>query len=77
MNNFFKLIIGGIATIILGAIGSGVWEKLLSPLLSSIGGSISSFLSSVSTSYSDSLYSRAANILMRRNIRIPSHKDIL
>lgn len=61
-NNIIKALLGIIATIILGAIGSGVWEKVLSPLLAYLSGLVSSTLSSLSSTYSNSIYSRAATL---------------
>jgi hypothetical protein len=58
----FKFILGTIGVILIGAIGSGVWEIILAPALKYIGNFITSTISSVSTVYSDSLYSKAANI---------------
>lgn len=57
-----KIVAGVFATIILGAIGSGVWERLLSPGLASLGSWLSSFLSSISTSYSNSIYETASTM---------------
>jgi hypothetical protein len=50
------------ATVLLGAIGSGFWEKALSPFLSYASRKITEVLSSVSNSYSNYLYHQAANI---------------
>ncbi|PKO42082.1 MAG: hypothetical protein CVU30_12060 [Betaproteobacteria bacterium HGW-Betaproteobacteria-3] len=55
-----KLIGGLLLTVLLGAVGSGVWEKVLSPLLQYTSSEVSSTLSRVSASYSNSLYSSAA-----------------
>lgn len=63
--NFKKIIktIGYvIATVLLGAIGSGFWEKALSPFLSYASRKITEVLSSVSNNYSNYLYHQAANI---------------
>jgi hypothetical protein len=62
MNKIIKLFFGALATILLGAIGSGFWEKLLSPLLGYLSKLITSTLSSLSTSYSDSIYAKASNV---------------
>ncbi len=62
LNNTIKIILGALATIVLGAIGSGFWEKILSPLLSYLSNLITSTLSSLSSSYSNSIYSRAADL---------------
>ena len=54
-------VLGGIAgAIILGAIGSGVWERLLSPALSWLSTSTAALLSSMSSAYEESIYVRAA-----------------
>ena len=54
-------VLGGIAgAIILGAIGSGVWEKLLSPALSWISITTATLLSTISGAYEESIYLRAA-----------------
>ena len=55
-----KIIGGLLLTVLLGAVGSGVWEKVLSPLLQYTSSEVSSALSRVSASYSNSLYSSAA-----------------
>ena len=56
MNKYIKWIIGIIGTILLGAIGSGVWEWILSDLFSWIGTFVLSTMSSISQVYLDSLY---------------------
>jgi ABC-type Na+ efflux pump permease subunit len=60
---FLKIISTILATIILGAIGSGVWEKILSPLLNTISNNINKILSKLINGYSDGLYFQAAKIL--------------
>ena len=60
MHRFLKVIGGISAAIILGAIGSGVWEKALSPALSWLSATTASGIASVSTTYADSIYQRAA-----------------
>lgn len=57
-----KIVLGAIATILLGAIGSGVWEKVLSPGLIYVAKLTTSLISLVSESYSNSIYERASNI---------------
>lgn len=57
-----KVILGAVATIILGAVGSGLWEKVLSPLLGYFANRITSILSALSSSYSDSIYSQASRL---------------
>lgn len=60
--NSIKIILSFFATIILGAIGSGVWEKVLSPLLSYLSKGVTSTLSSLSSTYADSIYARASDL---------------
>ncbi len=67
LNNVTKLIFSIIGTIVLGAIGSGFWELVLSPLLSFVSTSITSALSSISKTYSDSIYSAASNLYTRNS----------
>ena len=62
IKNVIKIILAAIATILLGALGSGVWEKILSPFLSYIGNVITTTASSLSSTYSDSIYRAASNI---------------
>lgn len=62
LENWRKVTLGVLATIFLGALGSGFWEKILSPLLEFTSEKISSWISSVSESYSSSIYSDAANL---------------
>jgi len=57
-----KLFLGALATIFLGAIGSGLWEKVLSPFLSYLSRFFTSTLSSISSSYATSIYTRAAKL---------------
>lgn len=61
-NNLIKIIFGSVATILFGAIGSGVWERVLSPFLTYSANRITSTVSSLSTRYSDSIYYRASNL---------------
>lgn len=56
-----KIVSGVFAAIILGAIGSGIWEKILSPVLSVCSEAIINLISSISISYKNSIYSNAAN----------------
>ncbi|TBT44713.1 hypothetical protein D5E78_30500 [Vibrio parahaemolyticus] len=62
MNKIFKVFFAFCGTILIGAIGSGVWEKLLSPLLNYLLGGLTYFLSSMSKSYEDSIYATASTI---------------
>lgn len=55
-NKYFRWFFGVIGTIVLGAIGSGVWEKFLSPASGSLTSFLVSLFSKLSTSYADSLY---------------------
>jgi hypothetical protein len=61
--NTIKIILGAVATILLGAIGSGVWDRLLSPGLKILGNLVTTILSSISDKYSDSIYTRASSII--------------
>lgn len=62
IKSLIRAVLGIIATILLGAIGSGVWEKILSPSLNYTGYLITTTSSSLSSSYSDAIYSRASTI---------------
>lgn len=57
-----KVLLGILGTILLGAIGSGFWERVLSPFLSYLSSTLTSALSSASKAYSDSIYTSAANL---------------
>jgi hypothetical protein len=57
-----RVLIGILGTILLGAIGSGFWERVLSPFLSYLSGILTTALSNASKRYSDSLYTSAANL---------------
>ncbi len=61
-NNIFEIIAGVMATILLGAIGSGLWEKLLSPFLDYTSEKVIEIASYISNGYLDRLYSNAPNI---------------
>lgn len=60
MLRFLKVLGSILAAVILGAIGSGVWEKMLSPALSRLLDGTSALIASLSSSYEDSIYQRAA-----------------
>lgn len=60
MARILKVVGSIFGAIILGAIGSGVWEKLMSPAISIFSDAIVGAISTVSTSYEDSIYQRAA-----------------
>ena len=46
-----------------GAIGSGVWEKILWPLLKFLSDFVTDILKGISQDYSDSIYKSAANLV--------------
>jgi hypothetical protein len=60
LRSILKLLGGLLLTVLVGAVGSGVWEKILSPLLQYTSSEVSTALSLISASYADSLYSSAA-----------------
>lgn len=60
MKNFAKIILAGITTIILGAIGSGLWEKLFSRLWNVFAAFVINTISNFVSTYKDSIYSSAA-----------------
>jgi hypothetical protein len=53
-----NLIMWVAVTVFLGALGSGLWETVVSPVFSFLGGLLVQLLSQVSEAYSDSLHSR-------------------
>jgi hypothetical protein len=55
-----KLIGGIVATILLGAIGSGVWERILSPAANWVYRASVNFVNSISTGYKDRIYQAAS-----------------
>ena len=55
-----KILLGILGTIILGALGSGLWESIISPGLSWSSSAIASFFSSMSTRYQESVFQLAA-----------------
>ena len=60
MNRILRWL-GGIAgVLILGALGSGLWEKVLSPLLSAASAALVGTISRFSRTYEDSIYALAA-----------------
>ncbi|HAS8112859.1 TPA: hypothetical protein I7666_06085 [Vibrio vulnificus] len=61
MNNYIKILGGIFATIFLGAIGSGLWERFLSPFFDWASLKTVSIISSLSNKYLDSIYYNAAN----------------
>lgn len=62
MKKILKILLALLGTIFIGAIGSGVWEKLLSPLFSYSLGGITYLLSKTSEVYEDSIYENASTI---------------
>ena len=56
MHIYLKWLVGILGTILLGAIGSGVWDLILSDFFSWLGGVVLNLVSSMSQSYLDSLY---------------------
>ena len=61
--NIFKIIGGISATILLGAIGSGLWERFLSPFVDYIKYKVVQTISVFYTGYLDSIYQRASEQL--------------
>jgi hypothetical protein len=59
LKRLLQVLSGIFGAVILGAIGSGVWEKILSPALSWLSTSTAAFLSSVSGAYEESIYLQA------------------
>jgi hypothetical protein len=55
-----KVLAGIVATIILGAIGSGLWERILAPVLDWCFRSVVDIISTISTTYKDNIYSAAS-----------------
>ena len=60
MKRLINILLGIIATIILGAIGSGLWERLLGPFLDWLTKSTIGLYASVMLTYRDSIYENAA-----------------
>ncbi|MCC9162581.1 hypothetical protein LNA76_04505 [Alcaligenes sp. MMA] len=60
ITKLLKIISGIAATILLGAIGSGVWEKLLAPGLNWLATHTAQYISSISSRYRDDIYASAA-----------------
>ncbi|MEL6116877.1 hypothetical protein P0Y67_16830 [Photobacterium sp. SP02] len=57
---FLKIIAGILATILLGAIGSGLWERVLSPALDELSRAAIRLVDGIYTGYLDSIYKSAA-----------------
>jgi len=66
--NILKIIGGLIATVFLGAIGSGLWERFLSPFFDSLQLKIAQAISSIYSGYLDSIYEDAAQQLSGRYV---------
>ncbi|HCE2442246.1 TPA: hypothetical protein NJ023_004758 [Vibrio parahaemolyticus] len=60
MNKLIKIIVGFLGTILVGAIGSGVWERFLGPAFDYVMSSINGVLFFISSSYEDSIYNSAS-----------------
>ncbi len=60
MKNWIKITIGIIGTIFLGAIGSGLWERFLSPLADSLVILSVEFVNTIFKSYKDGIYETAS-----------------
>lgn len=63
LDNTTKLLLGALGTILLGALGSGFWERILSPALNYLSSTLITTFSAISSSYSDAIYSSAAQLL--------------
>ncbi len=55
-----KVVAGAVATVVLGAIGSGVWERILAPALDGTFRASVDFLSTFSLNYKNGIYKAAA-----------------
>lgn len=66
MNDFIKKhnalgwVLGILGTLIVGGLGSGVWEVVLKPIFSFLGNGIINFLVQTSSSFSDEIYQSIA-----------------
>lgn len=60
MERVLKILGGLAAAIVLGAIGSGVWEKILSPALSWLSSATAELIGTFSGSYENSIFRLAA-----------------
>lgn len=60
MNKALKVVLGILATIVLGAIGSGLWERMLGPFLDWLTRSTIGLYASAVGTYRDSIYANAA-----------------
>ncbi|ENX36122.1 hypothetical protein [Acinetobacter courvalinii] len=55
-HKFFSWVVGILGTLIIGGLGSGVWEMMLKPMLSFLSNGIINFLVHTSTSFSNEIY---------------------
>jgi len=55
-HKFFSWVVGILGTLIIGGLGSGVWEMMLKPILSFLSNGIINFLVHTSTSFSNEIY---------------------
>ena len=62
-----KILVYLCGSILLGCIGSGFWEKVLSPALEFCNHALISLLGTLSKSYVDSLYNLASRVLYERS----------
>lgn len=60
MNKWIKMIAAAVVTIILGAIGSGLWERFLSEFFDVVVNLLIELLDSIFTSYQDGIYESAS-----------------
>ena len=60
MNKLLKVVLGVLATIVLGAIGSGLWERMLGPFLDWLTRATIGLYASIVGTYRDSIYESAA-----------------
>ena len=67
INKIIKAIGALLSAIVVGAISSGVWEKVLSPAFNFMSNAVATFLSQLITGYSDKLYTKAAELLILNN----------
>lgn len=58
MQKILKWLGYGILTIVLGALGSGLWEKVASPLFYTAGNVVGNYIGELDKSYENSFYSR-------------------
>lgn len=56
-----KILIGGIGVILMGAIGSGVWEEILKPFVYFLAKVLLEIMSSLFSGYKDGIYEKASD----------------